>query len=238
MNFPASLQARQASVIAGALLRFLLTGLCFAVLFGLIAFDIAVLGNDIPEVSATEFAQEGTLALIVLCLASVARRRPAQRPLAVLIGGFFACMLIRELDMVFDLIHHGFWRYPALLVAAAAILYALRQRALLLHSLASFVSSPAYVLVSTGLAVVLVFSRLLGMDWLWHQVMGEGYLRVVKNVVEEGTELLGYVIILQGAWRYRCAAVSAGQHRSSPADAVSAQANDCSPTIASHRRVN
>jgi hypothetical protein len=42
----------------------------------------------------------------------------------------------------------------------------------------------------------------MGMGKLWKLVMGERFIRVVKNVVEEGTELFGYSIIFLAAVEY------------------------------------
>jgi hypothetical protein len=39
--------------------------------------------------------------------ATSAQRRPAQRGALTLVAGFYSCMLIRELDFVFDTIQHG-----------------------------------------------------------------------------------------------------------------------------------
>lgn len=66
--------------------------------------------------------------------------------------------------------------------------------------------------MTTGLAVLL-FSRVFGMGALWHQVLGEGYARLVKTTVEEGIELPAYSLWLAASlehfWRIR-AVVRAG----------------------------
>ncbi len=50
-------------------------------------------------------------------------------------------------------------------------------------------------LLVTGVMLLLVFSRLFGMGSFWHNVMGDDYVRAVKNIAEEGTELLAYCLI-------------------------------------------
>ena len=52
-----------------------------------------------------------------------------------------------------------------------------------------------FTILYVGLAIVFVFSRLFGMDVFWHQVMGSDFQRIVKNIAEEASELLGYTII-------------------------------------------
>jgi len=56
--------------------------------------------------------------------------------------------------------------------------------------------------MSLGLALLLAYSRLLGMGHLWRGVLGDGYERIVKNAIEEGAELLGYTVILVASLGY------------------------------------
>ena len=62
----------------------------------------------------------------------------------------------------------------------------------------------AFAKMSCGLLIVLVYSRLIGYKPLWHLVMKKHYLRSVKTIVEEGTELFGYSIIFLAAVEYAC----------------------------------
>ncbi|MCG7587258.1 hypothetical protein MHN01_16625, partial [Photobacterium sp. OFAV2-7] len=46
-----------------------------------------------------------------------------------------------------------------------------------------------------------VFARIYGMGDLWQGAMQENYLRSVKNLAEEGVELLAYsLIVFAAAW--------------------------------------
>ena len=51
--------------------------------------------------------------------------------------------------------------------------------------------------------LLLVFSRLYGMGSFWQHVMGEHSVRDVKNISEEGIELLCYSLIALSAVRTR-----------------------------------
>ena len=238
MNSLTSVQPYQASLIGAAALRFLLSCTLYAALVGLFAFDIAILGNDVPELSATELAQAAVLAWIVASCADIALSSRAQQPLATLAGGFFACLLMRELDALFDLIHHGLWLYPALTIALVCVIHGARHRPRLLAAMASLATSPAQVQIATGLAIVLVFSRLFGLGELWQQVMGEHYVRAVKNLAEEGLELLGYVITGQGVWRWRQAVCRRQLAHRAPTEPGIQTLPPRPPMIASRRRVN
>lgn len=71
-----------------------------------------------------------------------------------------------------------------------------------LRGLADFVTHPGYGMMCAGLLCILVFSRLFGMSVLWQTLMLDGYNRVVKNMVEEGCELLGYGLCLLATLSY------------------------------------
>lgn len=47
--------------------------------------------------------------------------------------------------------------------------------------------------------IVLVFSRLAGMNYLWLTLLDDSYIRTIKNLAEEGTELLGYSLLAYSA---------------------------------------
>jgi hypothetical protein len=51
---------------------------------------------------------------------------------------------------------------------------------------------------------VLVFSRLFGMQAMWHAILADGYVRIVKNAVEEGSESFGYMLCLTASIGYYC----------------------------------
>nr|MBA2817885.1 hypothetical protein [Candidatus Pantoea persica] len=109
-------------------------------------------------------------------------------------------MLIRELDFVFDLVEHGSWVWFAL--ASALVCLALRAPRATLAGLVAFVTDRSWLMTASGLLVLLVFSRLFGMHQLCQHLMLEGYNRVVKNMAEEGTELLGYSLCWLASARY------------------------------------
>lgn len=169
----------------------------------MVFIDIFIAKTDILETSFTEVSQEVMLALIA-GLFWLSAREPGQRGVGILIGGFFACMLIRELDGLFDPISHSFWLWPALLTAGTCLYRALGYRGAwrdVVSGLARFSVRPAFGFIMAGL-LALIFSRLFGMGSLWHGILQEGYARLAKTTVEEGVELLAYSICLGGALDY------------------------------------
>lgn len=186
-------------LVIQSIMRFVYVALGMAALIGILRLDLSLFDDPLSETALTELTQEALLAVSALCFAWLARRHPQQRGFYILVAGFLATMLIRELDALFDLIQHGFWVYPATLIAVTAIVMAVCFKGTTLEAFAAFLKTPQSNTIIYGLVIVLVFSRLFGMGALWQGVMGSDYLYLVKSVVEEGTELLGYGFIVCGS---------------------------------------
>ncbi|MDH6017382.1 hypothetical protein [Vibrio splendidus] len=157
--------------------------------------DFVLLNGNVGEVSATEMLQQLLLIVTSGSFAYLAIEKREVKHAALLISAFFAVLFIREMDFWFDKIVHGAWVVPALLVAGSAIFYAIKNGKRTIDQLALILASPHMNLLVTGVMLLLVFSRLFGMGSFWHNVMGDDYVRVVKNIAEEGTELLAYCLI-------------------------------------------
>ena len=160
-----------------------------------IRIDFVFLNGSIGENSVTEMLQQLLLVLSSGAFTFLAKKRPEVKHAAMLISAFFAVMFIRELDHWFDMIVHGAWVVPALLVAGSAIFFAIKNGKRTIDQLALILASPHMNLLVTGVMLLLVFSRLFGMGSFWHGVMEEHYIRNVKTIAEEGTELLAYSLI-------------------------------------------
>ncbi|HBN2794889.1 TPA: transporter, partial [Klebsiella oxytoca] len=134
----------------------------------------------------------------------LAKQYKSMRYCNILIGGFFLAMLIRELDALFDLISHGSWVWFALIAALAALINPLIHYRQTMEQLTQYTRTPGYGMLISGLLAILVFSRLFGMQGLWQAILDDGYVRVVKNVVEEGSESFGYMLCLTASIGYYC----------------------------------
>lgn len=166
-----------------------------------VAIDVVWLGHGVKENSITEFAQEGLLLLSVLLIGLSIRRNIESRGFLVLVAGLFAAMFIREADVYFDMIAKGSWLYPALAVSLLAIVYAYRQRGTVIGPMISVFQTKSFNYIVLGLIVVVLFSRLFGTGQLWQEIMGEDYRSLYKSIIQEGLELLGYVLICFGSAR-------------------------------------
>lgn len=181
---------------------FLFAALFLALMITPIYIDVTWMNDALHETSFTETTQEILLAITAALFFLAARQRPEQRGALSLVGGFYTCMLIRELDFLFDVIHHGSWVWFALAVTAGSLAVAMRSPKLTVQNLAALLQHRSWPVMASGFLVVLVFSRLFGTTTLWQHLMLDGYNRVVKNMAEEGTELLGYSLCWLASVRY------------------------------------
>lgn len=190
-------------IIAISCLKFLALSVIILIAPLAVYIDTNILGTGIREASVTEYSQETLLAISSLIFFALAYFNKSLRGFAILVGGFFGTMLIREMDQVLDAVFHGFWVYPAVLWAGLIIAIAMRFRHDLLATMATAARSHSFVYIVLGLAIVLAFSRVFGTTSLWLAVLdGSNAAKVVKNTVQEGLELLGYLLIFVGSIGY------------------------------------
>lgn len=170
----------------------------------MVYLDLIEVGRRVSEVSFTEVSQEVFLLITMITFAINGFKHETERGFSVLVTGFFTCMLIRELDVLFDQIWHGFWSWPAGFVALSAIGYSLiYQRNTILEPLASFCQSRAFVFIAIGLVIILAFSRVFGSgNLLWDNVMSAQDVHAFKSAIQEGLELLGYTFLAYGSCLY------------------------------------
>ncbi|HAZ54391.1 MAG TPA: hypothetical protein DCY50_05065 [Franconibacter helveticus] len=190
------------SFVLKNILSFFASALLVLLTVSALYIDIAWLHDGINETSITKIMQEVMLAAIAFLLLRHGYREREMRQGAFLIAGFFSCMLIREMDFLFDEIRHGAWVWFALVAALSSIGYCLTRPRDTVRQLARFMRHPSYGMMFSGLLCILIFSRLFGMHILWEQVMEEGYNRLVKNMVEEGVEFFGYALCLSSVGWY------------------------------------
>jgi hypothetical protein len=171
-------------------------------LTGLIAeilrWEVLNLGRSLQysEFGYVERVQSALLLTSTIILIFSARAATSLRQLAVCMALVFCIMLIRENDQVLELVFpHGIWKYFAAIPALIGIVYFRKNRKAITSQLIVYSHTASFGVMLSGFAV-LVFSRLFGRTSYWQSVMGEEYMRVVKNAAEEGVELLGLTLIL------------------------------------------
>lgn len=159
-------------------------------------------GQKITEHSYTEYTQEIILFVVAgLFFLTAVRTRP-KRSFGMLLAAFFIMALIRELDALFDGVWHGFWKIPCLFVVLGFGSLVKRFRKNFVYDAVEFTERPEFGIFICGFLTVFVFSRLFGSNILWEPLMGDAYIKSVKNAAEEGLELLGYLFFAIAAVEY------------------------------------
>lgn len=156
------------------------------------------------ENSLTQKMQVALLSILVLLYAWRSRRWHSQRILSLLMLLFFASMAVREMDSTLDYrLFDGAWQVLVTVLALIAFALLYHQRTNVMNALTDWIHTRSSGLMLAGLITVLLFSRLIGMEDMWQALMRDDYSRSVKNLAEEGTELLGYSLILMAALDHR-----------------------------------
>ena len=190
--------------------EFLLICIFLVLATAMVYLDVKLWGR-IPTESFVEFTQEVFIMASSIIFGILAYKKE-ERGLW-LVSGFLGCMFIRELDEYFDILFHGSWFYFAVANALFAIFLALRKGLEnALASLAKYMTSKYFITMSCGMAIVLVYSRLIGMKLIWKLVMQDNFSYYVKNVIEEGTELIGYSFILVATLQYAWSLIKKNQN--------------------------
>lgn len=144
-------------------------------------------------------------------------RSPAARSLYRILA--CACVFVagRELDLFFELhvVEHGYFAItgPA---ALYAMTLAVGDREAVVEAARRFAATPAFGVLAVAAFVMLAFAQIVGQGDLWRAVMAPEYRRVVKDMVEELSELLAYVLLVIGcaeSWLAEIAGRGAGGDR-------------------------
>ncbi|MDN5113033.1 beta-carotene 15,15'-monooxygenase [Aliarcobacter butzleri] len=178
---------------------FVVASIC-AIVPLILRIDIKFFGTFNHESSLIEWFQLLCLFLTITIFIRLSFKIPNLKRASMLIVAFYLVLFIRENDDIFDLVYHGFWAPWAFLVALIAIVYAFKDWKKGVLELATYLKIPHMKLMIFSVMFLFVFSRLFGMGSFWRQVMQDNFVYEVKAMIEEGTELLAYGLILYSAY--------------------------------------
>lgn len=184
----------------GIVLEFLALALVMISVPLIVRFDLVVLGTTLNEQSATEYSHNIALTLAFILFAAGARKHADKRGYLVIVAGLLFTMVIREHDATLDQIDHGFWKYPAALTIIVTAVLAWKNRDTLRDPFLDHFESRSFAYFLTGLFVLLFFSRLFGSSVFLKDALDEHYAPWIKTIIQESAELLGYLILLMGAF--------------------------------------
>nr|WP_298410727.1 hypothetical protein [uncultured Halomonas sp.] len=150
------------------------------------------------EYGVTEIAQSLFL-LMAIVLAIVARMidRTLVPQVSLLLIGLLGASLIREQDSWLDKhVFDGAWQILVSLLIVPVLFMVVRKRQTFALQLERLANTFVFGMFAAGFLTVYVFSRLFGRSEMWKAVLGEHYLRIFKDAVEETVELFGYALLL------------------------------------------
>jgi hypothetical protein len=148
--------------------------------------------------------QEAAMLLVCAVVMFIKGRSPGTfQSLAIFLALAFTFLFIRENDHYLDTwLFHGAWKYIALVPALAAGWVFFKRRDEFFSAAPAWSRTASFGVMLSGL-MVLMFSRLYGRTIFWEAVMGDGYMRVVKNAAEEGVELMAMGLMLVAVFMFR-----------------------------------
>lgn len=171
-----------------------------------IYYDIIYMANDrLLENSATEWLQVLFLFISAMLFLSMAIKDKAARGLYALASGLFISMIIREGNNYFNhLPIQEIWETLVVITLGTAIIIARRNKNTFIAPLIKYSDYKPFIFIMIGLVITLVFSRIFGTGSLWNPILEflttDAKVATIKNIVQEGLELLGYSIIAYGSF--------------------------------------
>ncbi len=145
----------------------------------------------------------GQLAMVIATAAVLlvtAARSDRNGPLLRVLGAAALFAVARELDLFLDL-YVGEHAYKLLTtpIGLYAAYIAWSFRTVLPGQVAAFLRTPAAAFLFAGFFVVVLYAQLVGQKALWQGIGSLDLMRPAKDIAEEISELLGYLLILIGA---------------------------------------
>ena len=154
-----------------------------------------ILNRKVKEDSAIEIAQESYLFLISVLLLYQAFKTAKYKNLTLVLALFFSMHFVREFDFFLDKIFDGLWQVLAFSMLAIALYIFVKSRKLIIDQIGKIQDNISTGLFLIGLTLLHVFSRLWGKSDNWKTLLQEKYMRVFKDLAEEGIELVAYSIL-------------------------------------------
>jgi hypothetical protein len=184
--------------------RILIYGVLMVLLSQFTMWDAAA---EVPmkfsENTFTEWAQQSILFIMAILFGVVAWKHVSFRALSIVLMGISLIGLVREYNNFFNnQVFDGAWQVTALLVLIMVLVLFYPYRRQLVANLKTYQGSISQGFLLAGFLSTFIYSRLFGRTVFWEALMEQNYLQNAKNAAEEGTELLGYSLLLIASIEY------------------------------------
>ncbi len=190
------------SAARSLLLRFLVYAALIAGTFEWIVLTVESRGSKwlVHDDGPLEIAQFLAALCTALLFWLLSRERRASAELLRFFAALSLIACARELDnFTLERGSREAYVYIAMLPLGWALWQVASARLRLVDQAASFARTSGFSLLLAGFLVVVVYSQILGQKELWMAVLDPSIYRPVKDLVEESSEMLGYLLMLFGA---------------------------------------
>jgi len=153
------------------------------------------------EDAPVEWTEAGLLTTSSLLIFFAAQRFARVRQVGIVLGSLLVMAVVRELDGFWEnhIFHRDAWGYIDLVLLLALLVYAVPRFHTIKEQAFVLTHSRVFGFLWCGFLVIMGFSRFMGTKGVWHIMLDPNYQRGPGRLMEESTELLGYLIILFGA---------------------------------------
>ena len=172
---------------------------CIAAVPLVVYVDAAFLEGVTTEDSITEHLHNGLLFITCAVFGIGAVKHATARGYFLMAVTFFTCLFLREMDATFDAVWKGFWVYPVLATLVGGTFAVSRYKGTVLRPLLRHYATRSGTMVYVGVFLLIIFTRLFGTSALWEVVMGVNYDAKFKGIIQEGLELMAYMLIAYGS---------------------------------------
>lgn len=156
--------------------------------------------SEYSEHSLTEYMQDVMSFLSCMLFLYAAHLDAKLKIASTLLAALLGMMFIRESDSLLDhYVFDGAWQTIVLLIFSCVMVFLIGRFSKIYASLKEYSLEVSFGVFLAGFVTLLAFSRLMGRSSFWQAVMGDSYMRIVKNIVEESIETFGYSLILIAA---------------------------------------
>ena len=183
------------------LIRLILLSLLMVALVEVFKYDSVQgeRGNRFYENSLTEILQVFFLFFGSALSFYSAVRKKLFRAFFVSMGTFLLICFFREFNNFFNNnVFDSAWQILVYSTLLPYVIYAFKHWKQIIKDLTTIATEYGFGIFIAGFIIVFVFSRLYGLHGIWQNLLGEDYIRDIKNISEEAIELLGYSLMLAG----------------------------------------
>lgn len=154
------------------------------------------LSLDFNESSYTEKFQQAFLIISSLLSFFYASKKKNLKWFFVSLGTLLLMIFIREYNNFLDnYVMNGLWESLVAIVFIIYLFFIVRNFKALLSQIIDVLPTFSFGVFFVGFLIVMIFSRIFGLDPIWENLLGDNFIRPIKRIAEEGTELLGYSLM-------------------------------------------